>query len=307
MSINVDALLVFCEGPHDAAYVRVVLKKVMGFSVKKLKFSEMPSPFDKLFETAVKTHAAQDMSMDMAHKFFLPDTVLRRDKHIVFLFNCGGKTQYKKVRTLLSSYIPMFGQAETFSQGSRGVTQSVRYLFLYDADADGLEVVIDNLNREFRTIEDEEFIKDDWQNSKSDHGKISSDKAVFVWGGKPEQGTLEDILVPLFDFEASNKELMSKAKKIIGEMFTWEIDHDELVRVVAETEKYQKAVLTTVGQRKKPGCSLNVILEQSKLITQEALQSSDITTGFVEFVNDFLEIDTKEFKHKTNDKTTASG
>ena len=146
MNKDVNALIIFSEGPHDLAYVRMILKNLMDFSVEKLKFSEMPSPFHKLFETAVKTHAAQDMSLDMTHKFFLPDTVLRNDNNIVFLFNCGGKTKYDKVITLLSTYIPLFEEAETFAQGANEITQSVQYLFLYDADADGLETTINNLN-----------------------------------------------------------------------------------------------------------------------------------------------------------------
>ncbi len=49
--------------------------------------------------------------------------------------------------------------------------------------------------------------------------------------------------------------------------------------------------LTTVGQRKKTGSSLNVILEQSGLITQEALDASDFTAEFTGFINEFLEGD----------------
>jgi len=291
MSSDINALIIFCEGPHDSAFVRMVLKKVMGYSIEKLKFSEMPSPFHKLFETSVKNHAAQDMSLDMAHKFFLPDTVLRKNDTIAFLFNCGGKTQYEKIRILLSSYLPLFSQAETFAQGAEEITQSVKYLFLYDADADGLENIIKNLNKEFKTIDDADFLNDNWKHSTSDFGQISNDKAVFVWGGRPEQGTLEDCLIPMFDFDTNNRELMRKAKITIGEMFTWEMDHLELTRSVAETEKFNKALLTTVGQRKKPGSSLNVILEQSGLITQEALDASEFTVEFVRFINQFLEGD----------------
>jgi hypothetical protein len=64
MSSSVKALLVFCEGPHDAAFVRMVFKKILGFRIARLKFSEMPSPFNALFSTAVQNHAARDMSLD---------------------------------------------------------------------------------------------------------------------------------------------------------------------------------------------------------------------------------------------------
>lgn len=290
MSTEVNALLIFCEGPHDSAFVRMVLKKLMGFQVQKLKFSEMPSPFHKLFETAVKTHAAQDMSLDMAHKFFLPDTVLQKNDQIVFIYNCGGKNQFEKIRSLLSTYIPLLGQAQTFSQGAKTIAQSIKYLFLYDIDADGIGAVADNLSREFSQIDETNFIAHSWEESKSVYGRVANDKAFFVWGGTPEKGTLEDLLLPMFDFSEENKSIVGKAKAIMSDMFTWETEHDEAARSIAEVEKYHKAVLTTVGQRKKPGSSLNVILEQSGLITEDALKSCGITAGFVQFVEGFLEV-----------------
>lgn len=291
MRANVDALLIFCEGPHDSAYVRMVLKKLMYYTVEKLKFTEMPSPFHRLFDTAVKNHAAQDMSLDMAHKFFLPDTVLRKDNNIIFLFNCGGKHQHDKVRSLLSSYIPLFEQAVTFAQDAKEITKTFKYLFLYDSDAEGITTILDSLNREYQKIDDNDFIDGSWKTTKSSFGRIAKDKAVFVWGASPEKGTLEDILMPMFDFELENKEIVERAKASILEMFTWETAHTEVARAVAESEKYQKAVLTTIGQRKKPGSSLNVILEQSGLISDAALNSCKITAEFVEFMKEFMQVE----------------
>ncbi|TNJ34081.1 hypothetical protein [Prosthecochloris vibrioformis] len=290
MSTEVNALLIFCEGPHDVAFVRMVLKKLMSFQVKKLKFSEMPSPFDKLFQTAVTTHAAQDMSLDMAHKFFLPDTVLQKTDQFVFIYSSGGKSQYAKIRSLLSTYIPLLEQAQIFSREAKAIAQSIKYLFLYDVDADGIGTVADNLTREFGQIDETNFIACSWEESKSIYGRVANDKAVFVWGGTPEKGTLEDLLLPMFDFSEENKSIVGKAKSIISDMFNWETDHAEAARSIAEVEKYHKAVLTTVGQRKKPGSSLSVILEQSELITEDALKACEITTGFVRFIEGFLEV-----------------
>lgn len=290
MSTEVNALLIFCEGPHDSAFVRMVLKKLMDFQVERLKFSEMPSPFDKLFETAVKTNAAQDMSLDMAHKFFLPDTVLTRSDQFVFIYNCGGKAQYAKILSLLSTYIPLLGQAKTFSREKQKIVKSTKYLFLYDIDADGIETIANNLTREFGQIGETNFITHSWINSNSVFGRVANDKALFVWGGTPDKGTLEDLLLPMFEFPENNKSIVAKVKSTMSDMFTWETNHEDSARSVAEVEKYNKAVLTTVGQRVKPGASLNVILEQSELITLEALKTCEITASFVRFVEDFLDV-----------------
>lgn len=86
---EVKALLVFCEGSHDIAFVQQVLKLCLGFHFVKWKFSEYPSPFNSLFKKSVQDHAAGDLSLDMAHKFFLPDSVLQKSEHLVLLFNSG--------------------------------------------------------------------------------------------------------------------------------------------------------------------------------------------------------------------------
>ncbi len=290
MTIPVKVLLAFCEGPHDSAFVRMVLKKVMGYRVESLKFSEMPSPFHHLFEKSVKNHAAKDMSLDMTHKFFLPDSVMKKNDSYVFLFNCGGKTQHAKVRSLLSDYIPLIEQANTFSHGAKEVAESVKYLFLYDSDSEGLEKIIGKTTREFGEIDGKGFLVQAWNESRSNFGRIAEDKAVYVWGSTPERGTLEDILVPMFNRPEPNDVNIQKIKKVMTDIYTWEVDHRDPIRSVAETEKFLKAVLTAVGQRKKPGSSLNVILEQSGLITEDSLKACEVTAGFVDFMNQFLEL-----------------
>ncbi|MBF0181753.1 MAG: hypothetical protein HQM03_17175 [Magnetococcales bacterium] len=187
MSDEVNVLLIFCEGPHDSAFVKMVFDLIMGFGNKKLKFSEMPSPFDKLFKTAVQMHAAQDMSLDMSHKFFLPDTVLSKEYQMVFIYNCGGKDKYESIRNLLSGYISLFEQKHIFSQGAEKIAQSIKYLFLYDIDADGVAAIAERLKIEFYRIGEKEFISGAWKDSNSVYGRIAEDKAFFCIGRYPRK------------------------------------------------------------------------------------------------------------------------
>lgn len=76
MTREVNALLVFCEGPRDAAFARRVFKHCLGFTKVEWKCSEYPTPFNSLFRASVEKHAARYLSLDMAHKFFLLDYVL---------------------------------------------------------------------------------------------------------------------------------------------------------------------------------------------------------------------------------------
>lgn len=86
---DIKALLVFCEGSHDVAFVQQVLKLCLGFQKVKWKFREYPSPFNSLFKKSVQDHAAGDLTLDMAHKFFLPDSVLQKSEHLVLLALLG--------------------------------------------------------------------------------------------------------------------------------------------------------------------------------------------------------------------------
>ncbi|MBF0347679.1 MAG: hypothetical protein HQL81_08415 [Magnetococcales bacterium] len=288
MNEEINVLLVFCEGPHDSAFVRLVFRKIMDYKIEKMKFSEMPAPFNNLFHTAMKKHSAEDMALDMAHKFFLPDTVLRNEKNMAFIFNCGGKIKYENVRIFLSSYLILSENVNTFRKGAKEIAQSVKYLFLYDSDTDGIDTIVANLNRELGEIDEKKFIVDSWTKTKSAFGRIAKDKAVFVWGRSPDEGTLEDILMPMFAFDNKNRIIVQQAEAAMKNMFQWKMNDPEKIRSVAETVKFQKAVLTTVGQREKPGSSLNVILEHSKLITDTALSENGTTMEFAEFVNEFI-------------------
>lgn len=289
MSDEIDALLIFCEGPHDSAFLKMTLTKLMGYEVRDLKFTEMPSPFNSMFSSAVKNHAAQDMSLDMAHKFFLPDFVLCKGSTFVFIFNCGGDTRNQKVKILLASFIPLLLQAGIFTAGATSFAKSAKYLFLSDSDANGIEKITEELNKELKKIDDQDFISGDWKESSSEFGRVAVDKAIFVWGATPTSGTLEDIIFPMFDHAEPSKGFTTKASASMADMFVWDVDHESTVKSVAEKAKYKKAVLTTAGQRERPGSSLNVILSQSGLITQNALESCKTTAGLVKFINEFMQ------------------
>lgn len=286
MSVGINALLVFCEGVHDVAYVRMVFSKILGFSKVELPFQELPSPFHIMFKKAVENHAAKDLSLDMAHKFFLPDSILRKENNLVALFNSGGKTQYNKISTLLSNYLPISSKSNTFAQGASEVVSSTKYVFLYDADAEGLEIIIKNINKEFSRIGETDFITEEWKESlKSKFGKTSGDKAVFVWGESPEKGTLEDILTPLF--LRDQPDLMQKSTATIEDMFLWDTDNSKKSISIPEIERKKKSILTVIGQRKKPGSSMNVILEQAGLLKDDTLKQDVRTNDFVDFIVEF--------------------
>lgn len=260
---SVEALIVFCEGPHDVAFMDKVLRHCLAFErVREWTFSDYPSPLHTLFSQSVQRHAQQDLSLDMAHKFFLPDRVYQKDQQVVLLFNSGGKTKHAQVSTWLAQFQELLALAESANYGEdRHYIEKACYLFLYDADEDGLEGTCTDSQKWFAEINGEPWLSE-WQICPDyPFAALSgNDKALYVWGETPESGTLEDWLLPLFKQKAP--ELLEKAEASMGELFDWSVSDQQ--SQVAMHSKYQKAVMTLAGQREKPGGSMSVVIDQAK-------------------------------------------
>ena len=66
----------------------------------------------------MQRHAAQDLSLDMAHKFFLPDCVFQKNYFLILVFNAGGSSQVDKVKVLLKKFLTLLAQSATFLDNS---------------------------------------------------------------------------------------------------------------------------------------------------------------------------------------------
>lgn len=60
MTREVTALLVFCEGKHEVAFMHRLLRKCLGFGDVRTSFSEYPSPFNQIFKENVERHMRSD-------------------------------------------------------------------------------------------------------------------------------------------------------------------------------------------------------------------------------------------------------
>ncbi len=303
----VKALFLFCEGPHDVEFVGKVLKHCLSFSKAEWKFSEYPAPLNKFFRKSVETHAAQDMTRNMAYKFFLPDRVYVKDNLVVFLFNSGGKTQTNKVSELLSNTLDLLEEDAkrhiydpVTKQESEYYIDEVKYLFLYDADDWGLEKTARECVSWFGIIDDEIWLEDNWQFDESyPYAATCNNKALCVLGETPDRGTLEDWLHPLFI--QKNSELLEKAESAIDGMFEWNPASDSLEHTVSMTAKRKKSIMTFAGQRKKPGSSMSVILGQASMFSNNDFKENDYVKPFASFIDGFITGDTSETEPEEQD------
>lgn len=126
---NIKALMIFCEGPHDVAFCRFVFRRCLGIDKVGWKFSEYPSPLNQLFRSSMEKHAHKDLSLDMAHKFFLPDRTLYSEEHnyLVLLFNAGGKSRMDNPRNFLSDFLPLLEMSRVFPGDAEKAVSEASY------------------------------------------------------------------------------------------------------------------------------------------------------------------------------------
>ncbi|MCP4698481.1 MAG: hypothetical protein GY862_16760 [Gammaproteobacteria bacterium] len=94
---------------------------------------------------------------------------------------------------------------------------------------------------------------------------------------------MEDIVLPML--EKDQEKLSEAAGEFVDTSFQWNTDDNgNLKRKIAETAKRKKAIMTAAGQRKKPGGSMNVILDQSKLISSDTFTNNEDVRAFADFV-----------------------
>ena len=284
---EINVLFLFCEGPHDVAFCYLVMKYCFGMKTVKDNFSLYPSPLHRLLPQNLKKHAAGDMSLDMAHKFFLPDRTVANGDVYVLLFNMGGKTRIDNPKEFLSSFLPLYESRAMFSKDAESMVRDVRYLFLYDADHEPATKIFTDCQVNFEYIEDLLFITQQFNSSPKNPGAaVSADKGVYVLGDtNTGKGTLEDILLPIYT--KTQIDWCEKAKTFIDDAFSFQSEHRNEQQHIAARAKKTKAVITAAGQGKRPGRPMSAIIQDNVLGSIENFRASEPVRKFADFVHEF--------------------
>jgi hypothetical protein len=287
---NIDALFLFCEGPHDVSFCYLVMKYFFGMQIVEDKFSSYPSPLHKLLPQNLKRHAAGDMSLDMAHKFFLPDRTVAKDNDYVLIFNMGGKSKVDNPKQFLSSFLPLYENKETFSKDAECIVHDVRYLFVYDADHESAEKIFHDFINNFNKINNISFVKNQLNPSPENPGAaVSADKGVYVLGDpNTGKGTLEDIFMPIYN--GKQTDWCAKADSFVENTFSFHAGQGNSKQEIAARAKKAKAVITAAGQGEKPGRPMAAIIQDDVLGSKENFLASEPVRKFADFINEFASI-----------------
>ncbi|WP_281688253.1 hypothetical protein [Pseudomonas citronellolis] len=277
-----QALLIFCEGPHDAAFTRLTLEKAFSYRRQTLCFSEFPYPFSALFRKSVQDHVADDLRLDMARKFFLPDHVLRKDNKLVLIFNYGGSKRKVSITPFLEKLLILHRSGQAFSGTSKAT--DIKYLFMADADSIGSQRTLNKIASEFAIISEYPWITEPWTRFNDTDGySQGTDKNIYAYIWKHsnhDRGTLENLIEECVD--------LAPFLAVVDEHFQWNVDSAEAERASAEQAKRTKAAVSLMGQRVKPGSSMSVIVDQGGFLDTDNLESSQSVRALIRFLTPLI-------------------
>lgn len=285
-----DTLFLFCEGPHDVAFCYLVLKYYFGLATVKEYFKNYPAPLNMLLPQNLQKHTADDLSLDMAHKFFLPDRTMTNGDEHVLLFNMGGKTKVDNPKKFLADFLPLYEQMKFFSKDAQSMLRNVRYVFLYDADHEPAQKIFTDCHDAFKKIGELEFVAHAFVSLPGNPcAARSGDIAVYILGDPGTgKGTLEDILLPMY--MATANDVCRKSEQFVDDCFDWKLGQGNERQQIAARARKAKALITTAGQGEKPGRPMTAIIQDDVLGSKANFLASASIQRFAQFICDFANI-----------------
>ncbi|MGU7783073.1 hypothetical protein [Burkholderia sp. PU8-34] len=285
-----NAHLMFCEGPHDAAFLNRMLKTQLGFSKAELKLSELPYPISNVLQQSFKIRVADDLRLDLAKKFFLPDYLLKCEDTLVMIFNYGGSNRKANMSPFLENVFALLNAPTFASAGQSASRPRLTYVLFADADARGLIGARAEVSADLATIGGSTWLTNDWRNFQ-DTAAVMQDSAfgptaAYIWKKWAEDnGTLEDVVHECRSGHAG----LQQTLEFLDARFSWApAAGASPEQVCAMSAKRLKAAFCVEGQREKPGMSLGVVLDQTGLLEHEAIGGSATVRDFLAFLRTWL-------------------
>lgn len=272
------AVLVFCEGAHDAAFVRRSLHALTRCADIEEPIRALPTPFGGDGKTLGRGLIATRLGQQDIEEFRLgreyPSTpkydyfVRSESRDTMFvLIRAGGQDTAKQVIDLLGHVAVAFEVAQV----ARYDVTEYAVAVLYDADAEGLTARLEKFRQNYG-----DHLGD---LSRAEHAKwiatATVPVGVFVFHNVATQtGTLEDHLAPMVESWTPGRYAGATAFIDDNKRSDDDASHDQAKRL--------KAIFTVTGQFGHPGASLAVILRDG--LPDDQFSTSQASKALVEFL-----------------------
>ena len=274
------AVLVFCEGRHDAVFAQRSLGVHGGCQWVGRAIGELPSPFGPspiarrgLIATRIERHAIEDLTIQAAAHSPLPsfESVVENTATdtIFFMMRANGKTQSDPIVSLLRAL------SLTVAQEPDGTFEVSEYAaaFLFDANGEGVASTL----RDFGDRYTSHFgdLSGVAHASWLDETTIPVGCFVFHKSFQDPTGTLEQHLRPMAAGAWPQQD--AKAELFIDD--ARRPDH----KVSRSDAERLKAIITAAGQLNNPGDPMSIIIGRSG-IPEEQFRTSNLSLQLASFL-----------------------
>ncbi len=287
--MSLDISIVFCEGPHDAAFIARLLKSKCYKSYNK-KINEYPSPIKDVFLSSLRGIEYDSLNVKQLSGTYyaIPNQILKKDNKVVLIYSVGGNRQEVSIHTILDVFMDSSTQYDDDVEAI-GVDKENSFKFLFINDAD------DNLDEEVANINSvlENYLSG-WNNLLHNSVMIHdvNKYGIYIFSKDDgKTGKLEDVLMEIM-YEG-NEEIFDKAAEYIGlkcenRLIRKKVKCENGEPIRDKDEKKQKfypekSIITIAGQLQSSGKGQVVTIEDSDYITLNKIQQSEKIQEIINF------------------------
>ena len=255
------AVLVFCEGRHDAVFAQRSLGAHGGCEWVGRPIGTLPSPFGRsavarkgLIAARYEQHALEDLQLQAAAHAPLPcfESIVENTatETMFFMVRAHGKAQSEPVLDLLETLDVTIGQhPDTFEMSEYAVA------FLFDANGEGVTPTLagfrDRYGAHFSDLTNIEH--GEWLDSTT----VPVGCFVFHKGNGNQTGTMDDHLAPMV--RRAWPDRYAEAERYIDD------NRDGGDKVSNNEAERLKAIITVTGQFDHPGDPMSVVIGSNGL------------------------------------------
>lgn len=275
---NYKGIFVFCEGPHDVAFISKVLKIINGYKdFRDRAISELPLPLNDYYKIKYGQYEPIIDNEDIVAPFLPRSVMLNASENtFIFLYPCGGidniltwtkelgaaekvgskknlvKIELEKIKKNFELHLKKIIKLEQPENNDNEMfNEEPTFCFFVDADDKGAKKRFEEFETNYKENFNEKVNLEQY-NKWDEKKKLGF--YVFHLDDTNHTGSLEDILFQIVD----NKDELGFFEKHYTENFPK--SGEEAARLT----KIKKASLTSAGQYKNAGSALSVIAKDEK-------------------------------------------
>ena len=145
-------ILIFCEGPHDVAFISRVLKVIGLNSNDSMKLGDYPPPLNQFLEKeAVKSDVA-GLNLSEIRNNLLPSKTFSINESLVFLYSLGGDSKKVSRKDLFGKFIALIPYDNEISKERFTTDTELSVLYLFDADERGVSERLNDISEEIKEL-----------------------------------------------------------------------------------------------------------------------------------------------------------